>query len=165
MKDLSTILTCIIITLMPVPQVLAADVPIKGHFVGNVVATPLSITEPLFRLEIISSGVLSHLGKSKAKFVVPSVLFVPQSAQVALGNLQWTGTLTAANGDQISGTYTFRPASIKFGLTGDISYQADLKVTGGTGRFEGLSGQALATGKANYITQTFAADVNGRLSQ
>jgi hypothetical protein len=73
----------------------------------------------------------------------------------------WIGTITAQNGDQVFGTYTFRSTVLPITLTGDVQFVAELKIAGGTGRFEGASGQGVSIGRGNIWTRQFSIDLNG----
>jgi hypothetical protein len=139
-------------------------VPIKGHFTGTVGVTILSESNALFQLDNVGHGNVSHLGRSKAEWRVPEVQLDVVNHQLIVSNSTWTGTITAANGDQIVGVYTFRDTVIPFSMTGDVSFEMDLEITGGTGRFQYATGSAVAVGTANVMAGKFNIRLNGRIS-
>src|SRR5688572_30293201 len=49
-------------------------VPIRGWFIGTVQVTPLSASEPLFRIDTVAVGPVSHAGKAVAAWAVPEVV-------------------------------------------------------------------------------------------
>jgi hypothetical protein len=57
-----------------------------------------------------------------------------------------------------------RDDALAFGPTGDLSFNVDLEITGGTGRFKGATGLASAAGRANIFTRTFSIELTGRIS-
>ncbi len=138
-------------------------VRIKGRFVGTVGLTPIA-GEDTFRLDNVATGIVSHLGRSEAAWVVPEVQLDLVNRQLIVGNTEWTGTITAANGDQIFGMYSFRDDVIEFTLLGDLSFDLDLEITGGTGRFKGATGNATAVGSANIFTGKFSVKLTGEIS-
>jgi hypothetical protein len=139
-------------------------VPIKGHFTGTVGITTLSISNATFQLDNVGHGNVSHLGRSKADWRVPEVQLDLTNQVLIVSNTTWTGTITAANGDQIIGVYTFRNQAIPFSISGDVSFDLDMEITGGTGRFQHATGSAVATGTANVISGKFNIRLNGRIS-
>jgi hypothetical protein len=98
--------------------------PLSGSLVGYAqlyTGTPC----PLFEAVTIAAGNLSHLGLVAAQFshcTNPS-----QEPVITEGSL----TLTAANGDQLSGTYADEDGIPPFLI----------QITGGTGRFKNAGGQ------------------------
>lgn len=111
--------------------------PIKGRFTGTVSFTPLSQTEPLYRLENVALGRLSHLGRSEARWVIPRLEFDLVGKQLIVAEPNWTGIITAASGDQIIGRYSFDEPNVSFTGLGDVTFLVHLEVIDGTGRFDG----------------------------
>ena len=103
-----------------------SDLPLKGSFSGATVHNLVT-----GHLDGTSAGEFTHFGSSTLE----------QSVQVATTGpttRSWSGTwtLTAANGDQLSGT------SVGTGNLTDlthITFVLDYTATGGTGRFAGSS--------------------------
>lgn len=67
-------------------------------------------------------------------------------------------------GDEIFGRYRFPGESIAVSATGEIVFEADLARMGGTGRFEGASGEARSSGRANVFTGSFEIEMSGEVS-
>lgn len=139
-------------------------VPIKGHFTGTVGITTLSAAQARFQLDNVGHGNVSHLGRAKAEWRIPEVKVEMGKHRLVVTETTWTGTITAANGDQIVGVYTFRDKFIPFSMTGDVSFEMDLEITGGTGRFQNATGSAVAVGTANVMAGTFDIRLKGRIS-
>src|SRR5262245_30145227 len=96
----------------------AAPTVLKGHFEGTVSVSPIS--GRLFRLENVAAGVLSHVGSSTAAWAVPEVEVDMANLRLNVGVATWSGTITAANGDEIRGIYSFREDAIPFTILGDL---------------------------------------------
>jgi hypothetical protein len=104
----------------------ATTVPYKGSDVG----TWANGTEPCPGSFIITtSGVATYLGS-----------YTYSSHECATGDTTYAGvfTLTAANGDTITGTYSGDVVSVN--SVGDVYYEQTNTVTGGSGRFDGATG-------------------------
>jgi len=152
-----------IIAVLAAPAAAKETVPIKAHFTGTVKVTPLSNTEPIFKVEYLATGNSSHLGKSKATLVSPEVEVDLIGGEIRALVPEWVGTITAANGDQITGSYVL-PDVVELSASGTFSLEADLKVTGGTGRFKGAKGNANASVSGNIFTATYSVDLKGEIS-
>jgi hypothetical protein len=108
------------------PAAGGSDLPLKGSFSGTTVHNLAT-----GHLDGTSTGEFTHFGSS----------MLEQSVQVAITGAttrSWSGTwtLTAANGDQLSGT------SVGTGSLTDpthITFVLDYTATGGTGRFADAS--------------------------
>ena len=70
-------------------------------------------------------------------------------------------TLTAADGDQLFGTYTTTTQFISPLLA---AFDFTITVTGGTGRFANTTGTIKATGQADRSTNTGTATLTGTIS-
>jgi hypothetical protein len=146
-----------------VAAVARTTVPVKGSVAGSVTVIPLA--EPgSYRLENHGTGTMSHLGRIETFWAIPAVELDLVNRVLVVSNLEWTGTITAANGDQILGRYTFPSERIPFQLNGDVVFDVELEITGGTGRFEHASGRAAAAGRANIYTEDFQIDFDGEMS-
>ena len=143
----------------------ADDVQTHGRVAGSVTATPISSSAQLFRVDAVATGTLSHIGRVTTMWAIPEVTLDLVNLQLIVTSLQWHGTLTAANGDQIFGEYTFRDDTIPFSAMGSLLFEVDLTITGGTGRFAAASGQAAAIGTANILTGAFAIDMVGEFGR
>ena len=103
------------------------DRPVKGTASGNVTVT---LGAPL-RLKIDLTGVATHFGKYRAH--------LEADGRIIGGEVVGGGTMTvaAANGDQVTGTFTVTGPL----PSGDVhATTAVLTITGGTGRFADASG-------------------------
>ena len=140
----------------------AADQPIKGKFVGTIEYTQISQQPEVFRLVGKAAGMVSHLGKVQAEVIFPEAS-IP-GARLDLGEVTWTGSITTANGDKIFGEYTAVADSFEITLSGDVFYSASLVITGGTGRFAGATGEAVADAVANVFTLGFTVEIRGIIS-
>jgi hypothetical protein len=79
------------------------------------------------------------------------------------GAFAGSATLTAANGDAITGTYQGQASG-----TADpdvITYQEELELTGGTGRFAGATGTLQVAGVANLLTLEYGQTLTGTVSR
>ena len=131
---------------------------IRGVFTGQSNVIPTG--DFVFRQENVAIGSVTHLGRVTAEWVVREVRF-PSYSQLMVAQPDWTGTITAQNGDQIFGSYTFRSTILPITLTGEVQFVAELRITGGTGRFEGASGGGVSVGRGNIWTRQFSLDLNG----
>jgi hypothetical protein len=134
---------------------------IRGTFTGQSIVIPAG--EPgdlVFRQENVATGSVTHLGRVTAEWVLREVRFLSYS-QLMVAQPDWIGTITAQNGDQIFGTYTFRSPVLPITLTGEVQFVAELRITGGTGRFEGATGRGVSVGRGNIWTRQFSLDLNG----
>lgn len=97
------------------------------------------------------SGTAAHLGRFT---MVASETVDTDSMTVSDG----TFTMTAANGDTVSGTYS---GTIQPGLTG---YLVCGPITGGTGRFAGATGTIVFDGTFDPLTFTGSDVISGSIS-
>jgi len=67
-------------------------------------------------------------------------------------------TLTAANGDTLTGTYSGQA------LPGFVGYVVSGPITGGTGRFLGATGFLVWRGTLDPVAFTFSDEISGRIS-
>ena len=140
--------------------------PIHGSFRG----TFRSETSPLLGPAVVhmeAEGTLSHFGRARAVTTSPDVSVDLLRFVLVLGTASWSGVITAANGDELHGTYTYRAREVPFSpVTGQFSYVADLAITGGTGRFAGAAGSGIVTGIGNGFTDpwTFSVVIEGTIS-
>lgn len=138
--------------LAPQPALAAAQVPFKGSDRGV-----FTVPGPCDGgLQVLISGVgnATHLGR----YVYAST----ECFDPATGAFAGTPTLTAANGDTIVGSYSGQVFP-----TDDpnvITYEEELVITGGTGRFAGASGQVHGSGVANLATGEYSQTLSGTVS-
>lgn len=138
------------------------DLPVKGRLEGSV--TPTLLPDNLFRWEISAAGTLTNLGQVKAAIVFPKVEVDTARRVIILRSGTWTGTLTAASGDQLYGRYTVRNERLVLDGKNHVVFVADLEITGGTGRFNGATGSGVAQGKGNLPALSFALTIDGKIA-
>ncbi len=148
----------------PTPVWADETASVKGKFRGVVNPIPLSDTESLWQLDCTGTGRVSHLGRIVATFSFPEVEFDLANMQVIVKVPKWIGTFTAANGDQIIGSYAITESVLPISPLGNIAFRADLVVLRGTGQFAHATGQAVAVATANVFTKTFTVEFAGRLT-
>lgn len=132
---------------------------VHAHGQGNFTVTPISGQK--FRLETTVTGVLSPIGPFTAKWVVPEAVL--ENGQVRVLDKTWTGELITDNG-KILGEYTWRDQVLPIREDGVIELVADLVVTGGTGRYVGVGGEAVTTGTADLSSRMVLGEVEGHLT-
>jgi hypothetical protein len=135
---------------------------IKGRLSGKVITKRTSETS-IFDTTVSATGNLSVLGRVVANCAVPNVKFDRTNLRLGLGVLQGTGTIKTARGETIFGKFTFGAGSVGFTLKGEVSAKMDLKITGGTGKYKGATGQAVGTGRANVFAKNFVIDLDGEV--
>ena len=106
-------------------------------------------------LEVTGTGRATLLGAYSGRY---RECFDPATGLVAGGSF----TLTSANGDTVSGTFTGQAVP-----TGESSVQYDDPgvITGGTGRFTGARGSINTSGIADLSTGTYEGTVGGTVSR
>ena len=112
-----------------------------------------------------AAGVYSPVGPTTifSATVLPSPYVFCSSAVTATG----VSTLTAANGDTISGIVTggevYELFLGAFPGDGQESFIA-VTITGGTGRFSGASGKFVSHSIISFLTGLVSNDISGRIS-
>ncbi len=126
-----------------------ADVPMKAKDSGS--ATVVGMVGSVIQTFDTGTGEATHLGRY--------TLVAGENVDLATGAItNGFFTLTAANGDTISGTYSGQALP---GLTG---YVVSGPITGGTGRFAGASGFLIWHGTVDPAALTFSDVVTGTIS-
>lgn len=143
-----------------------ADRLVKGSVSGidSIDVSRLPIDRTL-AIEADVSGVLSHLGKTTAHFEGDGAL-TPQGTVAASGD----STVVAANGDRLTGTFTLEgPGPSNPPRVHEVTLE--IRITGGTGRFEDASGVLRSTQQVTPLAfdgpilhQASEGPVNGRIS-
>jgi hypothetical protein len=137
------------------------EVITKGQLKGSVTVTPFEESDSLFRVDSIAAGTISHVGKVTLTWAVPEVELDLFNGQLIVPDPVWRGTLTTPNGDQIFWDYEFPDPVFTITSMGDLKFLAIAEATGGTGRFENVSGLAMAVGQANIFTGKFSVHFIG----
>jgi hypothetical protein len=107
------------------------------------------------RIDVTGTGQGTQLGTYRARY---RECFTPATGGVTDGSF----TLTAANGDTLTGTYRGRVST-----TGDpavIAFADPGSITGGTGRFADARGTVTQSGVANLSTGEYTATLSGHVS-
>ena len=104
----------------------AVAVPLRGQFEGTATVTPLD--PPFAQVNVSATGQASHLGRF--------TLEIPHVVNFATRSATGTMTLTAANGDTLTASFTGQ-SQIAEPL---VTIVETATVTGGTGRFADASG-------------------------
>ena len=139
------------------PMLGAGRVPFKGSWSGVTLSADLS-TFPLVSIVAGGTGQLTHLGHSS--------MVSPHTTDVFTGETIGPQFFTAANGDQLSAQCEGSPLPQE---DGTVVGSLDCKITGGTGRFEGASGDYVffivasprTDGGPGYATE---ATITGKIS-
>ena len=133
----------------------ADEVPFKGSDQGGFQLPGACPGGNLERVVINGTGHATQLG---AYAYAATECFDPVS-----GAFSGSSTLTAANGDALTGTYEGQVS-----VTADpnvIAYEEELEVTGGTGRFAGATGTLQVAGLASLLTLEYSQTMTGTLSR
>ncbi|MGH2728387.1 MAG: hypothetical protein ACRDKS_15570 [Actinomycetota bacterium] len=133
---------------------MAQQIPFEGSGNGYLIVTPTRDAH-VIKTQDFCTGKSSHLGKYS---LVAQESIHLETLAVSEGSF----TLTAANGDTISGTYAGR--GTPDGEPGVIAFRASGPVTGGTGRFAGATGELTFTGVADLPAGELSQSVSGTLS-
>ena len=148
-------LALLVVALATGPSAAGPQVPFQGTMNAVQVSVQMVSVSPLtLKFTYRFSGQASHLGESTGLAVVrPTVPLTVLSTDL---------TFTAANGDQVFGTFgwTFVPTKTPNVLQPIVQYA----ITGGTGRFAGATGGGNATGLFNSVTQRATCTFNGTIS-
>ena len=107
-------------------------------------------------LEVTGSGHATRIGSYSARY---RECLDPATGAVTQG----TFTLTAANGDEVFGTYGGQAGPTD--EPGVVAYEDPGVITGGTGRFAGAGGTMTTSGRANMATGEYTGTVTGSLSR
>lgn len=135
--------------------------PLRGTLAGPLTSSPTGRCADAFGPTIGTStqfaeGELSHLGATvhTSTHCVPPFTNLPHTSHHD-GELVWT----AANGDEVHATY-FGDGILDFS-TLTLRAQSYVTITGGTGRFEDASGDAVAHAVANVATSQVTFEIEG----
>jgi hypothetical protein len=129
-------------------------VPFKANYEGT-----LTWTIPMQAADLSGSGNGTHLGNSQLQ----GAFEVVSPATTCEGfNTRHLDTLTAANGDQLFVEIHDLTCAVAPGLYHCVGTYT---VTGGTGRFEGATGEGDFLGDVNFGASTFKLAFSGTVSQ
>jgi hypothetical protein len=138
---------------LPIQALAGAQVPFRGSDSGGFTLTPDGCGAGVFAVVIDDAGQATHVG---AYAYHSNECFNPTTS-----HFSGTFTITAANGDTISGNY----AGVVVSVVGSLGfYEQDNVITGGTGRFAGASGAFHLSGIANLVTLEASQQISGTVS-
>lgn len=123
------------------PLAVQADsaVPFRANWETQISIAPLA--PPLFAVSGVGAGKALHLGAMTAHSITEVV-------NLATGEGAASYRFTAANGDEVLLNFVF--LAIPTSPT-TFSIEGVWQVTGGTGRFEGISGSGTYVGQAEFV--------------
>jgi hypothetical protein len=152
-RKINLVLAGLVLAALAIPASAGDQVPFVGTVSGQVVlVTPQDSEHLLFDVDVV--GHATHLGRFTGKAQVVQ--------NVVDGSYVGSYTWTAANGDTIFGTFSGQ--LIPTGTPGVFDNFEHSIVTGGTGRFEGATGNSTLTGQLDTITLSFLYPIDGTLS-
>lgn len=132
----------------------SSSIPFKGSDVGTF-ELPGLCGDGSLQVVIEGSGTATHFGRYS---YAATECFNPIT-----GAFTGLHTISAANGDELFGTYSGQVAP-----TADpdvVTYAEGLVISGGTGRFAGASGVFDVNGVANLATLEYSQSMAGILSK
>jgi hypothetical protein len=134
------------------PGANAEEVQFEGKF--DLAFTRFSAANfPIVSSFYEGSGEATHLGKSTVEGRIDKNL------STSPATITSSGTVTAADGDQLFFAATYQKIATADPNIFDL--KVTLEFTGGTGRFEGVSGDGTGTGKFNASTLKGSYVLNG----
>jgi len=135
----------------------AEELPFKAKVMGNALLLPTN--DPcVMSNEATGSGNATHVGRF-AWATQESVDFCTVPGGVAVSG---SFTLTAADGDQLQGSFT---AVGQFDETGTLIIDGDYEIVGGSGRFTGATGSGDTEVVASFLPGLpFAGTLSGTVS-
>jgi hypothetical protein len=149
----ASIALAIMATLGPVGSVSAGEnVPFHGRLQGDVTRT---LEPPLVLVHVDAAGNGTHLGRFTLE--IPHV--VDLATRVAVGTYQFT----AANGDTIYAEFTGLATPTED--PGVLYIEETATITGGTGRFAGVTGSFVAERLYDTVAGTTIGSFDGTISK
>lgn len=126
------------------------SIPFKGRDVGTF-ALPGPCADGSLRVLIEGSGTATHLGRYSYE--------ADECFNPVTGAFSGVPIITAANGEQLFGTYTGQVAPT--GNPAVVSYVEQMSISGGTGRFSDASGTFEVVGEANLADLAYHQSLAG----
>jgi hypothetical protein len=154
---------CVISFVAPSLSLAGDQVPLKGVFQGKL-NNPTLVPGLSWKVDISATGYVSHLGRCTAVATFDEVDLNVQEMKLEPGVADGNGTWTAADGSQIFARYTWESVPSGMELLGILAWEGDTQITGGTGRFEGVTGQGKAHGLGNVVTKDVIVWVEGTIA-
>jgi hypothetical protein len=152
-----TLIGLLVLPALALPMQAAANdrLPLKGSELGTFRLLGPCETGGMV-LEVTGTGHTSQLGHYSGRY---RECLDPATGAVTAGAF----TLTAANGDDVFGTYSGQAVP-----TDDpdvVAYKDPGVITGGTGRFAGAGGVVTTSGLANLATGRYSGTIAGSVSR
>jgi hypothetical protein len=152
-RKINLVLAGLVLVALAMPASAGDQVPFVGTVSGQIVSvTPQDSEHLLFDVDV--SGHATYLGRFTGEAHVLQ--------NVVDGSYIGSYTWTAANGDIVFGT--FEGQLIPTSTPGVFDNLESSLVTGGTGRFENVTGTAAMTGQLDTITGSFVYPIEGMIS-
>ncbi len=138
---------------MPVQALAGGELPFKGSDSGSFTLTADGCAPGVFAVSTDDTGQATDVGAYS--------YHTSECFNGATGTFSGSFTITAANGDTISGTYTGAVVA----EVGDLGfYEQDNVITGGTGHFAGATEGFHLSGIANLATLQSSQELSGTIS-
>jgi hypothetical protein len=138
---------------LPMQATANTSIPVKGTETGTFeMLGPCGASGVV--LEVTGTGHATHLGHYSGVY---RECLDPATGAVTGG----TFTLTAADGDAVSGTFSGQ--AVPTDDPNVVNYEDPGVITGGTGRFTGARGHVTMSGLANLATGEYRGTVTGRM--
>lgn len=135
------------------PASAAEQVPFTAHYSGS-----LSFTDPT-HIQLTGTGIASKLGQDTNSGRVTILGLADCGGYIIHGE----ETLTAANGDQLS--WAVDDVACPTDTPGVFRVSATYTITGGTGRFAGVTGQGTVECVGDFVNLTFDITATGTISR
>lgn len=153
-KTIPAAILLLVVNIALAQAALAGDyLPFHGSDVGTF-DVPGTCGDGSLQVVIAGSGSATHLGRYSYQ---ANECFNPVT-----GAFSGVPTITAANGDQLFGTYTGQVSPTT--TANVVSYNEQLEISGGTGRFSGASGVFEVSGRADLATLEYSQSLAGVIS-
>src|SRR5579864_1405086 len=143
MKLLRPLMAVSVVLALTLTALAAEGVPLKGVFGTNFQIVPLS--PGVISAPVTGSGIVSQLG-----FATVSITQIIDFTILPAPNQTGTFTITAANGDTLSGTVL--GTALPPNQNNMATFSGTMTINAGTGRFQGVTGSLLYSGMANLNT-------------
>jgi hypothetical protein len=152
------LISALMISVFAITPVLAEKplVPFKATVTG--VAGPPPSGAPPWYMEVHGSGVATHMGKVA---VFQHHLVVPTADPNVLDFYEGAFVWTAANGDELHGTYSGHLQVVSATLT---EIHGTFVIDGGTGRFKHATGGGPASGTQSLVDGSAALILDGSIN-
>ena len=135
-------------------------VPLKGHGKGILTQTALSSTS--WSVKVQGTGQATHLGRVTVEISHDEVNLAPTGDNLLPGIPTGRGVITTANGDQVFGTFTW--LGLPTPTSGLLAIAGTFTITGGTGKYEGATGEGFYVGTGYIPTNEITTQIEGTIS-